>query len=183
MGVSDGTRAAASSGALLCGVLIALLGLQWAGLGSGVAQAAPPKLWEPDRCQTGEAAGQCRLPRGIAANPSNGRIFIADSANFRVVELNALGGFVKAWCWDVVASGPGDDTAAPEDEFEVCVPANGDSCKAGLQGGGSGQFAIAVDIGLDSAGNVYVADKSGNRRVQKFDRDGDFLLAFGRDVN
>lgn len=44
----------------------------------------------------------------------------------------------------------------------------------GAPGSGEGQFNIPHAIDLDSAGNVYVADR-GNRRVQQFDATGHFL--------
>jgi DNA-binding beta-propeller fold protein YncE len=48
----------------------------------------------------------------------------------------------------------------------------------GQRGAGNGQFADPKNIALDAAGNIYVADTL-NHRVQKFDQDGTFLLAFG----
>jgi DNA-binding beta-propeller fold protein YncE len=102
---------------------------------------------------------------------------------------------LRVWGWDVVATGPGDDTSPPEDQFEICVPANGDVCKAGTSGVGAGQFGqiggSANDggpfgVALDSAGSVYVIENSfnkSNRRVQKFDSQGNFVLMIGGEVN
>ncbi|MEX2348874.1 MAG: HYR domain-containing protein, partial [Nitrosopumilaceae archaeon] len=42
----------------------------------------------------------------------------------------------------------------------------------------TGLFSFPQDIAVDSAGNVYVSDY-GNRRIQKFDNDGNFLLTWG----
>ena len=143
------------------------------------ASAAPPQLWQS--CETGSGAGQCDFPRGIAADPHNGHVFIADQNNLRIDELNPLGQFVKAWGWDVVASGPGNTGSG----FEICVPENGDTCKAGIEGTGIGQFGSPQGVALDSAGNVYVVDHGlpSNRRVQKFSPTGQFLLMFGGEVN
>jgi DNA-binding beta-propeller fold protein YncE len=44
-------------------------------------------------------------------------------------------------------------------------------------GNREGQFDYITDVGLDASGNVYVADFN-NQRIQKFDPDGHFLLAF-----
>ena len=161
-----------------CLLLLGLLAL----VGAGSTLAAPAQLWTS--CPTGTGAGQCSIPRGIAADPVNGHVFVADSANTnnRIVEFNALGEFIKTWGWDVVASGPGNDTTAPEDQFEVCVPRNGDVCKGGARGSGTGQFAGTQGLALDAGGNVYVVDRA-NFRVQKFAPDGHFLLMFGGKVN
>lgn len=48
----------------------------------------------------------------------------------------------------------------------------------GPRGHAEGQLNIPLDIALDQAGQVYVAD-SGNFRIQKFTADGKFLSAFG----
>ena len=42
----------------------------------------------------------------------------------------------------------------------------------------TGLFSFPQDLALDSAGNVYVTDY-GNRRIQKFDNDGNFLHTWG----
>ena len=143
------------------------------------ASAAPPQLWQS--CEEGSGAGQCDFPRGIAADPHNGHVFVADQGNLRIDELNPLGQFVKAWGWDVVASGPGNAGSG----FEICVPENGDTCKAGTEGTGAGQFGLPLGVALDSAGNVYVVDWGipSNQRVQKFSPTGQFLLMFGGEVN
>jgi len=175
-GRDTGRRLATHAAALAAGVLALLFF-------APPALAAPPILWEPDRCPMGKAAGQCEQPRGVAASPITGRVFIGDNFNSRVVEFDALGGFVKAWGWDVVASGPGDDAIAPEDEFEVCVPEDGDVCQAGTTGGGAGQFNGGVlGVEVDAAGDIHVVDRN-HRRVQKFSRSGEFLLMYGGEVN
>jgi NHL repeat len=153
-----------------------------AALAPAQAPAAPPQFWQ--RCDADEPTGQtCGIPRGIAANPDTGHIYVADQNNIRIVEFTVWGEFVRTWGWDVVDTGPGDDTVAPEDEFEVCVPADGDVCKAGIQGPAAGQFGSPQGLALDSAGDVYVFDRASNRRVQKFSSEGQFLRAWGKDVN
>lgn len=46
-------------------------------------------------------------------------------------------------------------------------------------GGGEGRFNDAWGIAIDSEGAIYVADTF-NHRIQKFDRNGNFLFAWGR---
>ena len=43
-------------------------------------------------------------------------------------------------------------------------------------GFGDGKFTNPGGIGLDSQGNVYVTDFGENSNVQKFDKNGSFLL-------
>ena len=152
--------------------------------------AVPSPFWTT--CTTGSGAGQCLVPVGVASDPDNGHVYVADSGNNRINEFTAWGVFMRAWGWDVVATGPGDDTVAPEDQFEVCVPADGDVCKAGTEGGGRGQLGFPQGLAVDSSGELYVADGEsfGHRRVQKFDpsagvsgEEVQFVLMFGGKVN
>jgi DNA-binding beta-propeller fold protein YncE len=138
------------------------------------AAPAPKTLWQS--CPTGSDAGQCQFPRGIAADPITGHLYVADQEGRRIVELTAWGEFVKAWGWGVLDGSP---------ELQTCATATG--CVKGLTGSGPGEFGGfgPQGIALDSAGNVYVEDFS-NDRVEKFDptagsleEEADFLLAFG----
>jgi hypothetical protein len=83
--------------------------------------------------------------------------------------------------------------------FEICVPANGDVCTKGQQGGNHpGQLQnLTGGIAVDAADNVYVFEAFNNVdnfgaplngegpafRVQKFDSGGNFLAMWGGDVN
>ncbi|MEM7345734.1 MAG: 6-bladed beta-propeller, partial [Chloroflexota bacterium] len=46
------------------------------------------------------------------------------------------------------------------------------------EGTGNGQFIAPRGLAVDAVGNIYVAD-TGNRRVQKFDSSGNYLLDWG----
>ncbi len=131
--------------------------------------------------QCNGAAGETQGPGGIATDPNNGHVLVVDGQFRRIDEFTPWGNFVKAWGWDVVASGPGDDASAPEDQFEICVPASGDACKPGTAGAGTGQLNFSQGVAVDSEGGVYVFDRD-THRVQKFDSEGHFLLAWGGDV-
>jgi DNA-binding beta-propeller fold protein YncE len=50
--------------------------------------------------------------------------------------------------------------------------------KFGSNGSGDGQLNSPGDLTIDSSGNIYVVDTY-NHRIQKFDRDGKFLMKFG----
>lgn len=131
--------------------------------------------------------GEFSVPQGIAIDQSTGHVYVRDRTNRRVQEFEADGDFVRAWGWDVVATGPGNDIVAPNNEFEICVAANGDVCKTGTTGANGGQFAtntnVATGIAVDPAAphNVYVADPQ-SRRVQEFTSTGAFVRLWGWDV-
>ncbi len=71
----------------------------------------------------------------------------------------ANGTFDRAWGKDVASGGPGNIGMG----FEICVAANGDTCKIGMVGSAGGEMGFPVGIATDGAGNVYVADQSNNR--------------------
>ena len=64
--------------------------------------------------------------------------------------------------------------------FEICTASA--SCKSGVSGGLGGELNTPTGVATDAAGNVYVADFA-NNRIQKFDSAGNFLRAWGRDVD
>ncbi len=98
----------------------------------------------------GEAPGQFTDPWGIAAAP-DGTFYVADTWNHRVQHFSADGTFLNTF-------GAFGDTGGALD--------NG------------GAFWGPRDLAVDGDGNIYIAD-TGNKRVQKFDSAGGFLLAFG----
>jgi tripartite motif-containing protein 71 len=48
----------------------------------------------------------------------------------------------------------------------------------GGSGTGNGKFSYPIAIAMDSSGNIYITDQN-NRRVQKFDSNGNYQLQFG----
>ncbi len=64
--------------------------------------------------------------------------------------------------------------------LEDCTAESG--CQLGAGGPGAGQLGAPEGIAVDSAGDVFVVDLT-NRRVQKFNSAGEFLLMFGGGVD
>lgn len=134
----------------------------------------------------GSDAGQLLRPNGMATSPVNGHLYVADNSNYRISEFTAWGKFVKAWGWGVADGSPELQSCGPE----ASPPT--ETCQAGLDGFGPGQFHYASGVEVDSSGNIYVAEATSetltegpvhNFRVQKFGPSGNFLLMFGGGVN
>jgi uncharacterized repeat protein (TIGR02543 family) len=125
-------------------------------------------------CKAGSAGtlgGETFLPQGIAAD-SAGNIYLADTGNNRIEKFDSQGNFLRAWGTDVVNGGGTG--------FEICTVAA--SCKAGTSSGQSGGMSSPLNVGVDGAGAVFVADFA-NERIDEFDSQGNFLRAWGKNVD
>jgi NHL repeat-containing protein len=132
-----------------------------------------------DTCKAGVAGGlggEFDLPVG-AASDSSDNVYIADANNYRIDKFDSSGNFLRAWGGDVVSAGPGNTGTG----FEICVPANGDTCKAGSPGDAGGESGSPRAIAVDAAGGLYATDGN-NSRMEKFNTSGNFLLAWGKNV-
>ncbi len=120
---------------------------------------------------SGGLGGEINSPNGVGTDAA-GNVYVADTSNNRIQKFDLEGNFLRAWGKDV-------DTAAGTG-FEICTVAA--NCKAGSSGGLGGEMSFAAGVGTDTVGNVYLAD-IGNDRIQKFDSEGNFLRAWGKDVD
>lgn len=114
-------------------------------------------------------------------SPNEGNVLVPNAGKLRVEEFTAEGAFVRAFGWDVVSSGPGNDTTPPINQFEVCNGSAGDVCKEGVAGSGAGQFVSGTPgrVAEDTAGAIYTVEKTANFRVQKFMLPANILLPHG----
>jgi DNA-binding beta-propeller fold protein YncE len=85
----------------------------------------------------GTAVGKFAFPQGVAFDPSNGTLLVADSANNRIQRFSIL------------KSGKGSSLAS-----------------YGTKGAGAGQFLVPTGIDVESDGTIWVADTQ-NNRIQK----------------
>jgi phosphodiesterase/alkaline phosphatase D-like protein len=111
------------------------------------------------REEGGEGAGPSEFADlgQVAVSEADGDFYVADAGNHRV----------QVWGVTNGAS-----------EYQVCT----NSCQAGIEGTGAGEFAdpegIAVDNSSDNfTGDVYVSDRS-NNRVEVFSPTGTYLTSF-----
>ncbi len=133
----------------------------------------------------GQGAGEFIQPRDIAVyegtdgDPSTDKLLTVEAQgnNMRVQRFDGYGNFERMWGKDIDGSQPGTG-------FEVCTVVA--SCRAPASAGGGslkGEFNNPMGVVVDQQnGWVYVHDRD-NRRVQKFDLAGNFILMFGKAVN
>ena len=136
--------------------------LQWGGMGSG--------------------PGQFLLSHHLTVT-ALGDVYVADLNNHRVQRFNATGTFLSQWGLPTEASGVAvgpDGTVYVSGGDRVWhLSAAGELLGAwGSTGSGDGEFRFPLDVTVDAAGFVYVADW-GNHRIQKFTDGGDFVTAWG----
>jgi DNA-binding beta-propeller fold protein YncE len=154
--------------------LLALLGVL---LGACALVLAPTALGASEFASEGEGAGELGLqPEGIAINQGSGDVYIADTQNNRVEQFSGVGSFIRTWGFGV--------SDGVSEAFQICEAA---PCFGGRGGGGGGQFSEPLGIAVDNSaglshGDVYVEDRF-NHRVDRFGPEGQFILAFGGEVN
>lgn len=99
----------------------------------------------------GNQPGKFNDPWGIAVDDAQ-HIYVADTFNHRIQKFDAAGNFLTAWGRPGATDQPGFGTDT--------------------------QFFGPRDIAFDREGRLLVTD-TGNKRVQVFDRDGNFITQFG----
>ncbi len=148
------------------------------------ASLQPPTLWTFGSC--GADDGQLSHPSGVAVD-NQGRVYVADTGNHRVVVLDAQGAWVTSW------GEPGEGAGQFEEVFDIAITPDGNI--AVLDAANqivslwtpAGEFlrevgrdlALYHPRGLDvvSTGDMYIADTGGGRLVQADDQ-GAMLAAF-----
>ncbi|MDF0644673.1 MAG: 6-bladed beta-propeller [Nitrospira sp.] len=107
----------------------------------------------------GNADGQFYFPRGVAVDQSDGSVYVVDMGNHRVQKFdtstNVLPQLLTKWGG---SSEPGHASSQLAQE--------------------AGQLRSPWGVAVDGAGDVYVTD-TGNHRVEKFDREGNFITQWG----
>jgi len=133
-------------------------------IAAGSIPDEPPPAFLAKWGSEGTGDHQFKSPTGIAVDAS-GNVYVTDTRNYRVKKLDAGGTLLRMWGWGVQ-----DGTST----FQVCTS----GCREGISGGGNGQFDLPYGIAVNASGHVFVADQL-NNRIQKFDKDGTYLLMWG----
>jgi hypothetical protein len=157
--------------------------------GFEICNAAADCQGSPTNAATAGAFSALDILRAIsvapAGAPNAGNLLVADPVNHRVQEFTATGAFVRAFGWNVVAAGPGNDEVAPANEFEVCRAAAFDACRSGAGGAGIGQFSGTAGRGTpnsiaeDASGTIYTVESVAGFRVQRFTLPGNVVTPDG----
>ncbi len=138
------------------------------GIGKDVKPGGGGVCTEDTGCQAGPpvdgSAGAMFMPYDVAFGPA-GELIVADLGNHRVDVFATDGSFLRAFGKEV-NPGSGDE--------DVCSS----ECQAGAGGSASDAFEAPSGVVVDSAGSVYVTDRS-NARVGIWRIAGSFFGTFG----
>jgi tripartite motif-containing protein 71 len=128
----------------------------------------------------GSGEGQFNHPGAVALDPA-GNVYVADTKNNRIVELNPGGSVVNMWGSRGTGDGRFRDPAgvavdaahrvyvvdSENNRVQVFGPDGHFLERWGLRGFGLGEFSQPTAIGVDCNGDAYVADTN-NNRVERF---------------
>ena len=106
------SRRAGRVPAVVLGISAALL-LFAAPASAAFLPATPPSFGTP-----GPEAGQLSGPTAVATNDTSHDVYVADPGNARVDQFAQDGTFIRAFGWNVVASGPDQITTGLSDEVQ-----------------------------------------------------------------
>jgi DNA-binding beta-propeller fold protein YncE len=152
----------------------------------------------------GTGDGEFNRPHGVATD-LNGNVYVADTTNHRVQKLTSAGRFIAKWGRNGGDGSAGTGDGEFNDVRDVAVDAAGGVYTVeeanhraqkftstgrfvarwgrnggdGSAGAGPGEFDQPRGIGVDRAGEVYVAEKR-NHRVQRFTSSGAFVTRWGK---
>ncbi len=155
----------------------------------------------------GNGEGQFNSPWGIAIDRVRGYVYVVDSANFRVQKFDMTGEFIMSWGSFGNGDGqfyfPRGIAVDQSDGFVYVVDMGnhriqkfdtstnvlpqllakwGGSAEPGHASSPlaqeAGQLRSPWGITVDSAGDVFVTD-TGNHRIEKFDKEGNFITQWG----
>ncbi len=154
-----------------------------------------PSKWPPSYSSTfgtfGTGPGHFKEPFGVAVNPVNGTVAVADTTNDLIQEFNASGEFIRTFGSTGSLNGLLDEPrgitfdskgnlwVADAQNFRIQeFSETGSFIRAfGKNGTGNGEFKWPAGVAVDSSGNVWVADST-NYRIQEFTESGTYVRKF-----
>jgi tripartite motif-containing protein 71 len=134
--------------------------------------------------QQGIEPGQLQLPFDVAVDDA-GQVYVSDSKGVQVFDadgqfLRQVGAPEVKSAQGLAVTGDGSRLYVSGFGSQVLVfgPDGAPVAKIGTPGEGPGQLTKPMDVALDAAGNVYVADMV-NARIEKYGPDGRHKLTIG----
>lgn len=142
-----------------------------------------------------EGTGQLFKPIGIAVSRADGTIYVADNTAKRVVVFDKDGEYLRAIGGTEIFKRPTGVAVSPdgsqlyvvdnggveteEHKLHIFDAINGHLIKTvGARGKELGEFNLPLQATTGPDGTIYVVD-GGNFRIQAFNPDGSFKMAFG----
>jgi DNA-binding beta-propeller fold protein YncE len=127
-------------------------------------------------------------PRAVAVSP-NGDVFVLDNAA-RVLVFDGSGNFLRLWRMPDSGLGNPQGVRVLRDGRVVVADTHYSRLvffdtegkelgRLGEFGKEQGQFIYPIVVAQDDAENIYVGEYGDHDRIQKFAKDGTFLLEFG----
>ncbi len=136
---------------------------------------------------SGQANSRMNVPTAIHTN-DDGTMFVVSMGNNRVLHLTGDGSILEAYGGNLNNLVTPFDVGRYEDYLFVTEITRDsisrldmntlENIRFGASGSGEGEFFGPQYITTDNEGNVYISDW-GNKRINKFSVEGDFLLSFG----
>lgn len=139
----------------------------------------------------GTSPGRFNFPRAIAVEPETGRFYVVDRSG-RIQLFDPEGKYLLSWEMPEHKFGQPVGLAIEKDgsllvndsHYHHILRYTHDGSKLlaswGKEGTGPGEFTFGRDVVVDSRGFIYAGDYGGlNDRIEKFSRDGTFLLEWG----
>jgi DNA-binding beta-propeller fold protein YncE len=153
---------------LAAGGLLILLG--------ALSLLAAPVSADTSFGEEGNQAGVVPVPEGIAVDPADSDLYVADQRNQRIDKFDPTQSSLFAFGWGVADGAEAQQTCTLTCEEGFLTPFTHDSVKGA-------KLASPEGVAVDPSGehDVYVEDV-GYQRVEKFKPDGEFVSAFGGDV-
>lgn len=135
--------------------------------------------------------GQLQKPRAIAID-ANDQIYLVDMTA-RIQVYDDQGEYLRGWKTPVSVNGRPTGLSiaknghvwVPDTHYYRVLAYDRDGAPVeaenlgGVMGTAPGEFAWVTDVVEDSEGSIYVSEYGDTDRIQKFSRDGKFLLQWG----
>ncbi len=156
-----------------------------------VDEGAPSGRLEAVWGRSGWSDGRFQTPRAIAINDKD-ELHIVDKLG-RIQVFTAEGEFLRGWRTPAIDNGKpcgmtiddeGNLVVADTHYYQVLFyRPDGTLLEertiGGVNGQGEGEFHFLTDVAQDSQGNYYVGEYGEHDRIQKFSRDGEYILQWG----